>query len=380
MVFDSSLSRRAWLLSAAGAIGCGRPPKAYPYAGYCLVANQDGRSVALIDLTNFRRLPSIKLDAAPSLVRAHPAGGKGFVLAPETGAVYEIDAATFSVSRRLRVCEEAVSMKLDVTGKALWLLARKPAALIQIPLDTLRPARQIRLAVLPYDFDLSVDGGAAVISRQPRTLSFVSLARGTVDRTVPLSTEPTSVCFQSDGRQIIAASGPDRSITIFGVSLGKAVVRLPLPFEPRRFCFTSDGGQLFLTGEGMDAVAIVYPYQTEIAETILAGHAPGAMAATGPEAGSYLLVANPSTNTVTVINIDDRRLVSVVEVGQQPREILITPDNQYALVLNERSGDLAVIRLYSLDNPQRAHRYKSAALFTMLPVGAKPVSAAVVKL
>jgi YVTN family beta-propeller protein len=96
-------------------------------------------------------------------------------------------------------------------------------------------------------------------------------------------------------------------------------------------------------------------------------------------AGSYLLVANPSTNSVTVINIDDRRLVSVVEVGQSPREILITPDNQYALVLNEKSGDLAVIRLYSLDNPQRTHRYKSAALFTLVPVGAKPVSAAVVK-
>jgi YVTN family beta-propeller protein len=130
----------------------------------------------------------------------------------------------------------------------------------------------------------------------------------------------------------------------------------------------------------MDAVAIVYPYQTEVAETILAGHAPSAMATTGPEAGSYLLVANPTSNSVTVLNIDDRRLVSVVEVGQEPREILITPDNQYALVLNEKSGDLAVVRLYSLDNPQRAHRYKSAALFTLVPVGAKPVSAAVVKL
>ena len=59
---------------------------------------------------------------------------------------------------------------------------------------------------------------------------------------------------------------------------------------------------------------------------------------------------------------------------QEPRHILITPDKQYALVLNRRSGDLAVIRIQSL----RARRYKSAPLFTMIPVGEGPVSTAVV--
>jgi len=217
-----------------------------------------------------------------------------------------------------------------------------------------------------------------VISREARSVVLASLDRAAIERTVPAFVEPTAVCFQSDGKQILSASRVDRSITIFDAITGKTVVRLPLPFAPRRFCFSSDGGQLFLTGDGMDAVVIVYPYQTEVAETILAGRAPDAMATTVAP-GPYLLVANPPTNTVTVLNIDDRRLVSVVEVGQGPREILITPDNQYALVLNENSGDLAVIRLYSLDNPARTHRYKSASLFTLVPVGAKPVSAAVVR-
>ena len=344
------------------------------------MANQESRSIAIVDLNNFRRIPAIPVDAAPSLVLAHPSRPKGYALAPATGTVYEIDAAKFSVSRRVRAADEVVSMKLDPAGNSLWVLARRPAALIQIPLDSLHPGRRIRLAAPPDDFDLSAEGRAAVVSREARSLTLVSLERGIIERTVAGSVEPTSVCFQSDGKQVIAASGPDRSVTIFGISLGKAIVRLPLPFEPRHFCFTPDGGQLFFTGAGMDAVAIVYPYQTEVAETILAGRAPDAMATATAPAGSYLLVANPTTNSVTVINIDDRRLVSVVEVGQGPREILITPDNQYALVLNEKSGDLAVIRLYSLDNPLRTHRYKSAALFTLVPVGAKPVSAAVVKL
>jgi DNA-binding beta-propeller fold protein YncE len=73
-------------------------------------------------------------------------------------------------------------------------------------------------------------------------------------------------------------------------------------------------------------------------------------------------------------------LTALVEVGQRPGHILVTPDQQYALVLNQQSGDLAVIRLYSLGAAQseRVRRWKSAPLFTLIPVGERPVSAAVV--
>jgi hypothetical protein len=63
-------------------------------------------------------------------------------------------------------------------------------------------------------------------------------------------------------------------------------------------------------------------------------------------------------------------------VGQQPGRIVITPDWQYALVLNEKSGDLAVVRIPSLAAPKKFR--PPAALFTMIPVGERPVDAAVV--
>jgi len=48
--------------------------------------------------------------------------------------------------------------------------------------------------------------------------------------------------------------------------------------------------------------------------------------------------------------------------------------------LNETSGDLAVIRTKSLSTTPNGslRRLKEAPLFTLIPVGEKPVSAAVV--
>ena len=369
------ISRRTLLLSPALALAACRKPKATRFPGYCFVANQDGRSVAVVDLSSFRVRKQIHLDAAPTVVLRHPQHPKVFVLAPQGGTVYEIDAASLAVSRTARAGSQAVDMQVSPRGDALWVLYRDPAALVEVPLDSLRPTRRIRLSEPPDGFDLSSDNQAAIASRQDRRIVIASLTSAAIERTIAAGAEPSIVRFQLDGKQLIAGSRPERSVTIFDVSTGKTVVRLPLPLEQRHFCFTPDGGQLFISGDGMDAVVIVYPYQTEVEETILAGHAPGVMAITDTSP-SYLLVANPESS-VMVFDVDTRRKVALVQVGRQPGSILVTPDNQYALVLNEKSGDMAVIRIFSL---AARYRYRPAPLFTMIPVGEKPVSAAVVAL
>jgi len=61
-----------------------------------------------------------------------------------------------------------------------------------------------------------------------------------------------------------------------------------------------------------------------------------------------------------------------VPVGADPGAVVITPDNRYALVLNRKSGDVAVLRASTL----AGQRFKWA-LLTVIPVGSRPVSAAV---
>jgi DNA-binding beta-propeller fold protein YncE len=88
---------------------------------------------------------------------------------------------------------------------------------------------------------------------------------------------------------------------------------------------------------------------------------------------NLLFIANPESSEVCVMEIETRRLIAVVAVGRQPVWIGMTPDQQYALVLNRASGDMAVIRVAAV----AARRSKSAPLFTLIPVGSGPVSLAV---
>ena len=365
------LTRRALLASALAVTACG-PRRSRGFSGYAFVANAGARTVSAVDLSSFVLAKQLAVDGAPAALVPSPLRPSVYALMPETGAICEIAAASLSILRKTRLKTSAIAMALSADGKALWVL--QPRALLHLDAATLRELTSITLPALAADFDLSGDGRAALALSPGRRLALLRLADGTFEHMVDAGCEPTTVRFQGNGKQILAASRTDRSLTIVDSATGRISVRLPLPIEPANCCFTADGGQMFVTGPGMDAVVIVYPYQTEVGETILAGRQPDGMAVcSSPQ---YLFVANPSSGSVTVLDIDTRKLVGVVNVGQQPRRIVITPDNRYALVLNEQSGNMGVIRIASFT--ERRHRTDPVPIFTVVPVGAQPVAAAVV--
>nr|AEA09216.1 hypothetical protein Lip018_ORF005 [uncultured Acidobacteriota bacterium] len=372
------LSRRRLLVAAAAGVAsaCG-PAKAVGYRGYCLVANRAGRNIGVVDLLRFRLRKQISLDAEPSEIVAHSSAPKAFVLSPETGTVWEIDTEKLTVSRRVRIATRALNMALDSTGKALWVLSREPAELVELPFDSFSPRRRVRLPWAPNGFTLGATNLAAIASYANRSIAIVSLDRVAIDRVIDAKDEPSILHFRKDGAQLIAGSHPDRALTIIDAGSGKTVVRLPVGIGPRNFCPDNTGGQLYVTGDGLDAVVVIYPYETEVGQTILAGHAPGAMAVTQGDS-PLLLVANPENDRITALDATNtgKSLVTVVDVGQEPHRIVITPDNEYALALNRRSGDLSVIRRVSLSNGRPFRR--PTPVFTMVSVGEEPVAAVVV--
>lgn len=355
---------------AAAAVGCRR--KTRPgFAGFAFVANAEGQAVAAVDLSAFSLVRHVRLEASPEQLVGAQSRGMVYALTPSTGSVHEISARQLVRTRSVTLGSAAIAMQSR--GGTLWVLLRAPRQLVELKLDTMRAERRIALPADAVDFDLSIEAPRALISLGDSVLvadlESQKLSRIDCGRAVGMAR------FRKDGRQWIAASREENLLSIYDTASGRLVVRLPLAVRPQNLCFKADGGQLFVTGPGSDAVAIVYPYSTEVAETVLAGRTPGAMAASPVSADTpeFLFVTNAGSSQVTILNIETRKVVSVTQVGARPSHVVVTPDNQYALVLNEASGDMAVLMIQSAAKRTRF----PAALLTMVPVGSKPVSAVV---
>ncbi len=364
------MTRRRLLASALALAGCGRR-KGAGFRGFAFVANEEGRSIAAVDLTAFAVARHIRVATAPAAVLAHPTRSLVYALTPASGELHELDVATLRIARTCRVARYAVSMMLDPDGEHIWTASSQPRQLVRVRLDTLHQDASISLPAEPVDFDISREGDSAAVTFGPAGGLAIFDLSGGARRLVAAGRDLGRVRFRSDGRALLVGDTGASTILMVEPRTGRTVVDLPVAVRPDSFCMKSDGGQLFVTGAGMDAVVILYPYNTEVAETVLAGRSPGAMVEV--PASNYLFVANAGSGEVTILDIETRRLLAVVPVGREPSCIGLTPDQQYALVLNRASGDVAIIRVVSV----AAKRTKSAPLFTMIPVGSRPVSVAV---
>ncbi|MBV9266220.1 MAG: hypothetical protein JO061_08640 [Acidobacteriaceae bacterium] len=365
------MTRRDWLALAGLAFptSCGRK-KGTGYPGYALIATAGDNSVAVVDLTRFRYVKSIPVPAPPTAVVSASAA-VAYVLTPSNGSVSIIDAG---LNRRItrRWADELSEIRLLPNEKRLIGVAPSSRELIEADARTVSVTRRRRLGSRPTTLDISSQGHVAVASRMDGSVDLFDLSTGEW-RHIRLKPGIGAVRFRADGKVLLVADTDQRLITGLSIPDLGMIAELPLAMSPENLCFKPDGGQLFVSGNGMDAVAIVFPYNDlEVEQTVLAGRDPGAMACSADP--TYLFVASASGSDVNILNVDNRKVIGVVQVGLEPRFIMTTPDDQYALVLNERSGDIAVIRVGAI----RANRDRTgAALFTMLPVGNRPVHCAI---
>lgn len=364
----------AWAAIAASA--CGKK-KQEGIRGYAFVTNSEGKAVAAVDLSAFAVARHIPVDGEPTAVVAPSAHPSVFVLTPASGSLHSISVEQLKFQRSLRLGQLALKMLLSPEGDALYVLMGSPKKLVRVKLDSFATDWEVSFAQAaggganPVDFDLAPYTGLAAVSFDNGTVSIINLATREVRKPLPVETDLGAVRFQSDGKALILADRGARSLHVFDSRAEKRITELPLAVRPDHLCFSSDGGQLFVTGEGADAVCVVYHYHTpHVAETVLAGRGPAAMAASANP--GYLFVANPASGDVSVLSIRDRKMIAVVGVGAEPGYITVTPNSMFALVLNRKSGDMAVLRVGGIQR----NRQKSAGLFTMIPVGSTPVSVA----
>jgi len=336
------------------------------YRGYAFIANEEGRAIAAVDLQALVVARHIPVDGAPTQVLAAQSRPAVYALAPAEGSVFEIQPDRLSLKRTLAV-GSAISMSLAPAERALYVLIREPKALCRIGLDSFSVETRVALPEMPVSFALAIDGKTAAVSFG-HSIRLVDLAAQKCSEPIG-DGDYGALCFLSDLR-LIAADRAARRLSLYDSPSARLITHLPLAVRPDNLCFNSDGGQLFVTGEGLDAVVIVYPYHAaEVGQTVLAGHAPGPMAASA----SFLFIASPQSGNVSVLNVGTQKVIAVVAVGSDPGCVVVTPDDQYALVLNRRSGDMTVLRIERI----QPNRPNPAAVRTVIPVGSRPVSAAV---
>jgi DNA-binding beta-propeller fold protein YncE len=359
-------SRRA-LLAGVVASACGRK-RATRYRGWLFVASGNEKEIAVADLASFRRVAAIPLPFAPD--QLFQSRGGVFAICRDGRAMLEIDVEKFRVAGGIGLSGKPVAARAINSSGAI-VLTSEPDALLRVDLANRRIVARLPLPGTPADLD--VNGSLAAITLPPKNAVLrVALPTLKPAAATDVGVPCDAIRFRRDGKTILAAAAAAREIVTIDAQSGRLLARLPLSVSPSRFCLNPGGGEMFVAGKGEDAIAIVSSFQNEVEQTVLAGRTPYGMAVS--ERRNLLFVTNPETGDLTILDIQTRGVSALVHVGETPGDVLLTPDGEYALVLDQHSGNVSVVRITTVLD----RKVKTKPLFTVFPTAADARSAIIV--
>lgn len=322
----------------------------------------------MADLAEFRHILTIPLEHTPTQVLGTPGGV--YALCPDGREVLRIDVDRLSVAARIPVQGRIQGAVATPDGSSILVAVEQPHSLVVMDTAKGRVSRKVALPVAPAAWD-ATNAMAVVVAAQGDAVVRCSLGDGRIAGSTATGSRGGPVMFRKDGNAILVGQPEVKGIVTIDAATGTLLARLAIPFPPARFAVNADGGQVFVTGSPDDSLAIINTYQIEVDQTIIGGRMPRAMAVSSSR--NLLLLANPASGDVTILDIETRRLAASVHVGGEPSEILLTQDEEYALVFNG-SGDVAVIRMQTVLD----RKVKTKPLFTVFSTAPQPTSAVIV--
>jgi YVTN family beta-propeller protein len=333
---------------------------AFAAAQKVYVANEDGNTVSVFDAASFKNVATIPAGAGPHNVQVSPDGKLAWVTNNGDAGKEGDDQARMKGS--MKGMQMPMPDHAAMSGRGeVWAI------------DTTTDAVVARIAVgnSPAHVVLSADGRFAYVTNGgDNTVSVIDTASQQVVAVIPVGTAPHGMRISPDGKQAYVANLKSGTVSVIDTETRKEVTQIPAGKGPAQVGFTPDGKLAFVSLSGEDQVAVIDPatrtvirkvavgtvpiqvYATPDSRQLLVANqgarnkpgktvsvidletfksakpiatAPGTHGVTIDREGRYAYVTNTYANSVSVLDVNERKVVAVVPVGKGPNGISVTP-------------------------------------------------------
>jgi len=292
------------------------------------------------------------------LIASSCAGPAGAAYVADAGwdGFSAIDTANCSVIQTYNVGDPAVPGDPDdqdyastdegiaIHGSTLYFADTGDSSIAVIDAATLNPKdynpaeTDINTGTFPQDLAVSPDGtqlwvantGPQTQPGSPTSVSVIDTATKKVTATIPTKGAPSQVAFSPDGRDayVVTADG----LYTFSTTTLSQTGFTPGLGDPRSVAVAPDGA-LYVTDTNGDSVKVLSP-DGRVTATIGVGDLPWDIVISADGKTAY--VANPDSDSVSVISTASNSVTATVSVSGDPDTLGLTPDGSQ-LWIGQRS-------------------------------------------
>jgi YVTN family beta-propeller protein len=210
-----------------------------------------------------------------------------------------------------------------------------------------------------------------VLNHRDATLGIHDAATLALRSMVGIVKQPERVVVLPDNSIAFVLSRTEHRLSVVDLRRSVLVTNLELDGNPSDMLLKPDGGELYVISPEAHGLQVINTRTHEVGDYMVLGSAPtrGVLSADG----NTLYVSDSAAGHIIPVDISNRRVIRdpgtgkefPIQAGQSPGVMRFDPDENLLIVVNQGSGDVAVIRV------------RTNSMLTMIPVGNPPQDLAV---
>lgn len=331
------------------------------------VSTSDG-SLTVVNLASLRVINRIPIGPAISDLREHAKRPEIWGVSSAGGYVFVLNARSNQLDK-IAVGPSPLELDFSANGDRVFTTSAGSDQLVAIDTVSHSVAATAHTAFEPVQARITPDQKTiVVVNRRASTLTLHDAATLLPRAFIPVIPQPDSVVILPDSSVAFVMSRSQNRLSVVDLKRFVLLANLELAGRPSQMLLKPDGGELYAISPEAHVLQAINTWTHEVGDTMLLGSAPAS--AILAEDVSEMYVADRAAGRVFPVDIFNRRVLRPINVGASPGAMRFDFSEPGAkprmlLVVNESSGDLAVLRL------------RTNSLITLIPAGNSPQRLAV---
>lgn len=293
------------------------------------VANEGADTVSVLDAASFKTLANVRVGKMPHNVQVSPDGKFAWVTNNgEPGPTTE------------------AAVHKGMAQGAHEVMAQ-PGAVWVIDTSTDAVVARVTVGMHPAHVVVSPDGRLAYVTNGgDNTVSVIDTSARSLVATIPVGQFPHGLRVRPDGKEVYVANLKGGTVSVIDTVSQKEVAQVPAGKGPAQTGFTPDGRFAFVSLSQENAVAVIDPATRKVIRKIVVKAVPIQLYAT-PDSRT-LLVANQGTRkqpekTISLIDLQSFKVVKSIVTGAGAHGVVIDRDGRFAFVTNTYANSVSVL-------------------------------------
>lgn len=299
------------------------------------VTNSGSGDVTVIDLATLKVVGDIKVGAAVHGAAVEADGRKVFTTIESNNTLRVIDTATNKIEATIKLTGRPNQCAVTPDGKYVAVPIRDGNSVDIVSVAQRKVVKTLPVKMPHNCFDAGSNQYIFVSSMGSDEIDRIDLGAMEYAGKTPVGGVPRPYVVRSDGRTMYVALSDLHGFAIVDVTGKNPIQKFrmpaknptprPHPFEPintltHGLALTPDETELWVTSLLDDCVYVYNVAENKIVASVATGEAPNWV--TFSPDGKYCCVSNPGSNDCSIIDVETRREVARLKVGQVPKRLV----------------------------------------------------------